>query len=340
MKHQTDAEDRPQNPAPAAKEAVGAEDFFPPSWEELFEDLYEFQKENGHFEAPSDDPDFDELIQFVKSQREAYQKRRKSALQIEHEELLDKIGFIWSPHATAPARPTPSQSSRRRSTKSAASARESSSNWRKEDLVCPDCDKRFSSVSGVTYHVRTAVCTRTKLSPSRRRSTKSAASARESSSNGRKEDLVCPDCDKNFSSVSGFIYHVRTGVCKRTKSTPPPSPARMGLCCVAGCRIPAEGRRSDYMCTSHYSKAARGPVKNGTTTRLCRIEHCTKASQGRRTDFMCLAHYKSFLPTSPVKPIENNSAQQKRKSRSTTINASRYNAKNGSSGKKQKFVGR
>ena len=73
-------------------EALAVENYAPPSFEDLLEKLKVFRAENGHFDVP---PELEELHQFAEKLRESYLKRRKTALQLEHEEQLNKIGFNW-----------------------------------------------------------------------------------------------------------------------------------------------------------------------------------------------------------------------------------------------------
>ena len=78
------------------------ENYDPPSFEDLLEKLKVFCAENGHFDVP---PELEELHQFAEKLRESYLKRRKTALQLEQEEQLDKIGFNW-PASNGSAPPT------------------------------------------------------------------------------------------------------------------------------------------------------------------------------------------------------------------------------------------
>ena len=89
-------------------EALAVENFSPPSFEDLLEKLKVFRTENGHFDVP---PELEELHQFAEKLRESYRKRRKTALQLEHEEQLDKIGFNWPPTSNGSAQPTRPSSS-------------------------------------------------------------------------------------------------------------------------------------------------------------------------------------------------------------------------------------
>lgn len=73
-------------------DALTGENYAPPSFEDLLEKLKVFRAENGHCDVP---PELEELHRFAEKVRESYLKRRKTSLQLEHEEQLDKIGFNW-----------------------------------------------------------------------------------------------------------------------------------------------------------------------------------------------------------------------------------------------------
>ena len=234
---QIDTNKEKESAASAKKEAVGAENYFPPSWEDLFEDLKSFKAENGHFEAPSDESAYDELHAFVQAQREGYQRRRKSALQIEHEDLLNKVGFIWTQPALPPVTPTPAQPSRRLA-RSRASTGKRSGKAVMEDVVCPDCTGTFASKSSFAYHVRNGVCKSKKANPPPPPAKGPCCVAGcQKPSEGRRNDYMC----------ASHYAEVVKGPVKRGTTT--------RFCSVEGSRKSSQGRRTDYMCLSHYNSS-------------------------------------------------------------------------------------
>jgi len=67
------------------------------SWDEFFGYLVEFKSRHGHCDAnPDVNPEFStELYQWIRAQKQARKKKRKSPLQEEHEAKLASIGFPW-----------------------------------------------------------------------------------------------------------------------------------------------------------------------------------------------------------------------------------------------------
>jgi hypothetical protein len=62
-------------------------------WEEMFQRLVEFKKENGHTNVPQRSPEYAELATWVRNQRAA--KTHKRPIITERGKRLDEIGFVW-----------------------------------------------------------------------------------------------------------------------------------------------------------------------------------------------------------------------------------------------------
>ena len=75
------------------------------AWEERYDELLQFRQIHGHTNVPSGDSVYPQLSVWVKCQRRQYrlfydpnvEERMKSTMTTERIQLLDSIGFIWSP---------------------------------------------------------------------------------------------------------------------------------------------------------------------------------------------------------------------------------------------------
>ena len=65
-------------------------------WNERFDQLEEYTKENGHCNVPDKYPANQQLANWVMSQRQAKKKQNKRKLSDEKIKLLDEIGFEWT----------------------------------------------------------------------------------------------------------------------------------------------------------------------------------------------------------------------------------------------------
>jgi hypothetical protein len=62
-------------------------------WEEMFQKLVEFQRQNGHTNVPQGAPQYAELATWVRNQRAA--KEHNRPIMAERAKRLDEIGFTW-----------------------------------------------------------------------------------------------------------------------------------------------------------------------------------------------------------------------------------------------------
>jgi hypothetical protein len=62
-------------------------------WEEMFQQLVEFEKEHGHTNVPERSGKYRQLSNWVRNQRAA--KRYKRPIMLERAKRLDEIGFVW-----------------------------------------------------------------------------------------------------------------------------------------------------------------------------------------------------------------------------------------------------
>mmetsp|Transcript_14712 Transcript_14712/g.16841 ORF Transcript_14712/g.16841 Transcript_14712/m.16841 type:complete len:453 (-) Transcript_14712:84-1442(-) len=70
-------------------------------WQERFDELLEFRKENNHCLVPHTFPTNPGLARWVKRQRYQYtlfQQNKKASINVERIKILDNIGFIWDSH--------------------------------------------------------------------------------------------------------------------------------------------------------------------------------------------------------------------------------------------------
>ena len=65
-------------------------DLYQQEWEEMYQDLLQYKKENGDTNVPQRQS---KLGRWVSTQRRL---NNKNQLQIERKQLLDSIGFAWS----------------------------------------------------------------------------------------------------------------------------------------------------------------------------------------------------------------------------------------------------
>jgi len=150
--------------------------------------------------------------------------KSRDKLDDKHEEDDDKEDDKDSDNETAKWKRPNSKTRKRRRRRRTANDGDNDDD---DELKCPHCDRTFTVLQGLNYHVKQFVC-RPDLRPGGpvpkgRRKKQESSGKSFKRVRGSLQDRTCPNCQRVFTSVLGRDYHVEKKVCQtvtaKTKST-------------------------------------------------------------------------------------------------------------------------